>query len=140
MRARRALGPERDRLWQRWVATDPRLDAYAVRRSTETPVIEAALKLHGGKPIINSINFEDGEKAAEDRLILENLKRLRRSKIKVMGGELFHIEIPPGKGREQAMRTATDEIMCRIAVLLPENYRGVYAQHARLKELLGSEG
>ena len=38
--------------------------------STETPVIEAALKLHGGKPIINSINFEDGEKAATDRLIL----------------------------------------------------------------------
>jgi 5-methyltetrahydrofolate--homocysteine methyltransferase len=38
--------------------------------STETPVIEAALKLHGGKPIINSINFEDGEQAAADRLRL----------------------------------------------------------------------
>ena len=38
--------------------------------STETPVIEAALKLHGGKPIINSINFEDGEEAAADRLVL----------------------------------------------------------------------
>ena len=38
--------------------------------STETRVIESALKLHGGKPIINSINFEDGEQAAEDRLIL----------------------------------------------------------------------
>ncbi|MBV1798073.1 methionine synthase [Siccirubricoccus sp. G192] len=38
--------------------------------STETPVIESALKLHGGKPIINSINFEDGEKAATDRLVL----------------------------------------------------------------------
>ncbi len=38
--------------------------------STETPVIASALKLHGGKPIINSINFEDGEQAAEDRLIL----------------------------------------------------------------------
>ena len=38
--------------------------------STETPVIEAALKLHGGKAIINSINFEDGEKAAADRLKL----------------------------------------------------------------------
>ncbi|MGE0223324.1 MAG: methionine synthase [Acetobacteraceae bacterium] len=38
--------------------------------STETPVIEAALKLHGGKAIINSINFEDGEKHAEDRMIL----------------------------------------------------------------------
>ncbi len=38
--------------------------------STETPVIESALKLHGGKPIINSINFEDGERAAHDRLVL----------------------------------------------------------------------
>jgi 5-methyltetrahydrofolate--homocysteine methyltransferase len=38
--------------------------------STETLVIESALKLHGGKPIINSINFEDGERAAQDRLIL----------------------------------------------------------------------
>ncbi|WP_431281027.1 methionine synthase [Humitalea sp. 24SJ18S-53] len=38
--------------------------------STETPIIEAALKLHGGKPIINSINFEEGEKAAHDRMVL----------------------------------------------------------------------
>ena len=38
--------------------------------STETPIIEAALKLHGGKPIINSINFEEGEGAARDRLVL----------------------------------------------------------------------
>lgn len=33
--------------------------------STETPVIETALKLVGGKSIINSINFEDGEEKAE---------------------------------------------------------------------------
>lgn len=46
------------------------VNAPLVIDSTETPVIEAALKLHGGKPIINSINFEDGEKAAEDRLVL----------------------------------------------------------------------
>jgi 5-methyltetrahydrofolate--homocysteine methyltransferase len=46
------------------------VNAPLVIDSTETNVIEAALKLHGGKPIINSINFEDGEKAAEDRLIL----------------------------------------------------------------------
>ena len=32
--------------------------------STELPVLEAALKLYGGKPIINSINFEDGEAPA----------------------------------------------------------------------------
>jgi hypothetical protein len=28
--------------------------------------------------------------------------------------------------------------MCRIAAMLPEKYRGVYAQHPRLKELLAS--
>ena len=39
VRARPSAGEERDRLWHRWVAVDPRLDAYAVRRSTETPVI-----------------------------------------------------------------------------------------------------
>jgi len=39
VRARRAKGEERDRLWQRWVAVDPKLDRYAGRRSTETPVV-----------------------------------------------------------------------------------------------------
>lgn len=38
--------------------------------STELPVLEAALKLYGGKAILNSINFENGEKDAEDRLKL----------------------------------------------------------------------
>jgi len=38
--------------------------------STELPVLEAALKLYGGKAIINSINFEDGEHAADQRLVL----------------------------------------------------------------------
>ncbi|GBQ49107.1 methionine synthase [Acetobacter ghanensis DSM 18895] len=46
------------------------VNAPLVIDSTETPVIEAALKLHGGKPIINSINFEDGEGPAADRLTL----------------------------------------------------------------------
>jgi deazaflavin-dependent oxidoreductase (nitroreductase family) len=39
VRARAAAGEERDRLWQRWVAIDPRLDALAGRRSTETPLV-----------------------------------------------------------------------------------------------------
>ncbi|MEE3503114.1 methionine synthase [Acidiphilium acidophilum] len=46
------------------------VNAPLVIDSTETPVIEAALKLHGGKPIINSINFEDGEHIARERLAL----------------------------------------------------------------------
>lgn len=72
----------------------------------------------------------------EDRVILENLKHFRRSKITVTAAELMYIDIPRGKGREEALRAATDEIMCQIAALLPEKYRGVYADHPRLQELL----
>ena len=39
VRALRVAGHERDRLWQRWVAVEPKLDGYAGRRSTATPVI-----------------------------------------------------------------------------------------------------
>ncbi|WP_041793685.1 methionine synthase [Pararhodospirillum photometricum] len=38
--------------------------------STETKVLAAALKLYGGKAILNSINFEDGEETAAQRLEL----------------------------------------------------------------------
>src|SRR3984957_2654443 len=46
------------------------INAPLVIDSTEYPVLEAAMKLYGGKPIINSINFEDGEEAADQRLQL----------------------------------------------------------------------
>ncbi|SOD99741.1 methionine synthase [Caenispirillum bisanense] len=46
------------------------VNAPLVIDSTETPVLEAALKLYGGKAIINSINFEDGEGHAAERLKL----------------------------------------------------------------------
>jgi 1-acyl-sn-glycerol-3-phosphate acyltransferase len=72
----------------------------------------------------------------EDRVIVENLKRFRRSKITATAAELMHINIPKGPGREEAMRVATDEIMCQIAARLPEKYHGVYADHPRLRELL----
>jgi 5-methyltetrahydrofolate--homocysteine methyltransferase len=38
--------------------------------STELIVLEAALKLYGGKAILNSINFEDGEEPAMKRMTL----------------------------------------------------------------------
>jgi 1-acyl-sn-glycerol-3-phosphate acyltransferase len=72
----------------------------------------------------------------EDRSVIENLKRFRRSKIKAVAGELFYIEVPKGKGREEAMRNATDEIMCQIAAKLPESYRGFYKDYPRVEELL----
>src|SRR5271156_2017529 len=46
------------------------VNAPLVIDSTELPVLEAALKLYGGKAILNSINFEDGETPAEKRMEL----------------------------------------------------------------------
>ena len=37
--AHRAVGEERDRLWQQWAEVDRDLDGYASLRSTETPVV-----------------------------------------------------------------------------------------------------
>ena len=71
----------------------------------------------------------------EDRTILGNLKRLKKSTITLTGGKPFIIPPLPNKGRDAALQKSTDEIMCQIAVLLPERYRGFYAEHPRLKEL-----
>ena len=39
VRARRAEGDERDRLWRRWAEIDEGLDAYAASREADTPVV-----------------------------------------------------------------------------------------------------
>jgi hypothetical protein len=39
VRAHRAAGAERERLWERWRAIDKHLDAYAARRPNETAVV-----------------------------------------------------------------------------------------------------
>ena len=73
----------------------------------------------------------------EDRMIVYNLKHFRKSRITVTAGPAF--TLPSIKGlpnSDAAINAATDEIMCRIAVMLPEKYRGFYANHPRLKELL----
>jgi 1-acyl-sn-glycerol-3-phosphate acyltransferase len=72
----------------------------------------------------------------EDKVILGNLKRLRRSHITITAGPHFTLPPVPRENRDEMLKQYTDEIMCRIAVLLPEKYRGVYAEHPRLAELL----
>jgi 1-acyl-sn-glycerol-3-phosphate acyltransferase len=72
----------------------------------------------------------------EDKVILGNLKRLRRSHIVLKAGPAFTLPPLPRENRDTALKQYTDEIMCHIAALLPEKYWGVYAGHPRLKELL----
>ena len=72
----------------------------------------------------------------EDRIFLGNLKRFRRTHIKLTAGRSFVLPPFPKEKREEVLQEYTDEIMCRIAVMLPEKNRGYYAEHPRLKELL----
>jgi 1-acyl-sn-glycerol-3-phosphate acyltransferase len=72
----------------------------------------------------------------EDKNLFGNLKRLRRSHITLTAGQAFTLPPLPRVNRDEVLKRYTDEIMCRIAELLPEKYRGVYANHPRLKELL----
>jgi deazaflavin-dependent oxidoreductase (nitroreductase family) len=46
--ARLAAAGERDRLWGLWLAVDPKLDAYAGRRSTVTPVVVLEPRIPAG--------------------------------------------------------------------------------------------
>jgi 1-acyl-sn-glycerol-3-phosphate acyltransferase len=75
----------------------------------------------------------------EDKNLFGNLKRLRRSHITLTAGRVFSLPPLPRENRDEVLKRYTDEIMCHIAALLPEKYRGVYADHPRLKELLESK-
>jgi len=72
----------------------------------------------------------------EDKVLFGNLKRLRRSRVTVTAGPAFTLPPLPRENRDEVLKQYTDEIMCRIAALLPEKYHGVYAGHPRLKKLL----
>jgi 1-acyl-sn-glycerol-3-phosphate acyltransferase len=58
--------------------------------------------------------------------IAHNLRRLRRSQVRMVFGEPFRLP-ESGHVRTQRLQEYTDLIMHRIAELLPEAYRGVYA-------------
>jgi 1-acyl-sn-glycerol-3-phosphate acyltransferase len=73
-----------------------------------------------------------------DEIFFVQLKRLRRPHITLSVGPMFSLPPLPveNQGRDEALKADTDEIMCRIAALLPEENRGVYADHPRLKAIL----
>jgi len=64
------------------------------------------------------------------------LSRLKRPRLSVHYGEPLRLLPIERQNRDKTLQQNTDEIMCHIAAELPEEYRGVYADHPRLKELL----
>ncbi|MEW6568464.1 MAG: lysophospholipid acyltransferase family protein [Chloroflexota bacterium] len=67
---------------------------------------------------------------------IAQLLRLRRPEVFARFGHPFSLPGFDEGERAAGLRRNTDEIMCRIAALLPPEYRGVYADHARLAQLL----
>jgi 1-acyl-sn-glycerol-3-phosphate acyltransferase len=89
----------------------------------------AFLALRAGAPLVPAA-FTNTEKLGPALL------RLRRIPITLTFGQPFSLPPIPDKSLSDRLEICTDEIMCRIAALLPEEYRGVYADHPRLKQLL----
>ncbi|HWS24397.1 MAG TPA: lysophospholipid acyltransferase family protein [Anaerolineales bacterium] len=91
----------------------------------------AYLAARSGFPVIPV-----GITGTEDKNILTNLRRFKRSKIVLKIGQPFNVEPLPHGDKDAALQERTDEIMCRIAAILPEKYRGVYAEHPKTLEFL----
>jgi 1-acyl-sn-glycerol-3-phosphate acyltransferase len=72
----------------------------------------------------------------EDAVVKSRLKRFQRLKITLTAGEPFILPPMKGADRERLMHEATEEVMCRIAALLPESYRGYYKDYPRVKNLI----
>jgi 1-acyl-sn-glycerol-3-phosphate acyltransferase len=65
---------------------------------------------------------------SEDAIVKDRLKHLKRLDIKVVAGQAFTLPAIEGKDREAAMQEYTDEVMHRIAALLPPERRGFYSE------------
>lgn len=79
-----------------------------------------------------------GLSGTEDRTVFANLRKLRRSPVLINAGKPFTLPLLSRTDRAAALKEYTDEIMCRIAALIPEKYRGIYSDHPRLRQLLSA--
>ena len=70
---------------------------------------------------------------------IRQLFRLRRPQIRIQYGKSFLLPKIKRASRTEDLEHNTDEIMCQIAAMLPPSYRGAYADHPRLHELLDSQ-
>jgi 1-acyl-sn-glycerol-3-phosphate acyltransferase len=61
--------------------------------------------------------------------VITNLKHLKRSVIHVRVGPVIHL--PEGRAGTAQLEQYTDEIMLKMAQMLPPQYRGVYRERMR---------
>ena len=80
-----------------------------------------------------------GVTGSGDKEVVDRLKHFRRLNVVAHVGPMFTLPPLESKNRDEQLASFTEEIMCRIAAELPEAYRGVYADHMRLNELLAEK-
>jgi 1-acyl-sn-glycerol-3-phosphate acyltransferase len=63
--------------------------------------------------------------------VIRDWKHLRRGMVTIRIGKPYRLEVSP-RAKVKELDSATDDLMCAIAALLPPQYRGEYAAHPRL--------
>lgn len=66
---------------------------------------------------------------------MDEFKHFRKPHIVMRFGPGFELTLDR-EDRKNSLRKAADEVMCHIAAMLPESYRGFYKDHPRVQELL----
>ncbi|MBK9209379.1 MAG: 1-acyl-sn-glycerol-3-phosphate acyltransferase [Anaerolineales bacterium] len=83
------------------------------------------IALHTGAPIIPVAHW-GGEN------FMKNFKRLKRTDFHIRTGEPFKIDTQGIKVTGEIRQQIVDEMMVQIAKLMPEEYRGAYAEMCKL--------
>jgi len=80
--------------------------------------------LRSGAPLLPLVYY-GGEQ------LKENLRHLRRTDFYISVGRPFHLEPGDVKVDREVRKFMLDEVMHQLADLMPERYRGVYADHPK---------
>ena len=78
-----------------------------------------ALALRGDTPLFPAVMYGHEN-------FWQNLKRLRRTQVNVSVGKPFRIDPQQASLARESRQAVTDEVMYKLAELLPERYRGAY--------------
>ena len=66
--------------------------------------------------------------------------KLKKMQVKIIFGQPFDLpQAAEGQNEKEILELGVTEMMCQIAALLPEERRGYYQNHPRLKVLLAAQ-
>ncbi len=72
--------------------------------------------------------------------MLKSFLKFKKMQVKIIFGKPFDLPQPEeGQNEKQILEMGVTEMMCQIAALLPEERRGFYRNHPRLKTLLAEQ-